>query len=194
MKLEQDPIITEGPSLIFTLKRLFRVVAQAVNTNVDAASSGAAAAVVLAAPPGMVGTFLGPAAPSGWLKANGAAISRTVYAALFAQYGTTFGVGNGTTTFNLPDLRGEFPRFTDDLRGVDPGRGVGSWQGEAILSHNHSLPIWTSEYEAAGYGLSLSSSFLNRVLVGGGSVVASNYSGGPETRPRNVALLACVKY
>lgn len=46
--------------------------------------------------------FAGAGVPDGWIEANGAAVSRTVYAALFARVGTTFGVGDGSTTFNLP--------------------------------------------------------------------------------------------
>ena len=63
--------------------------------------------------------------PTGWLKCNGAAISRTAYAKLFAAIGTVFGAGDGFTTFNLPDLRGEFVRGWDDGRGVDGGRAFG---------------------------------------------------------------------
>ena len=59
-------------------------------------------------PSGAVQYFALKSAPSGWIKADGTAISRTTYAALFAAIHTTFGVGNGSTTFNLPDLRGEF--------------------------------------------------------------------------------------
>jgi len=76
-------------------------------------------------------------APAGYLKANGAAISRTVYADLFSAIGTTYGAGDGVTTFNLPDLRGEFLRGWDDGRGVDGGRALGSWQGDALGLHNH---------------------------------------------------------
>lgn len=79
-------------------------------------------------PSGAVMTFAMNTAPTGWLKANGAAVSRTTYAALFSAIGTTFGVGNGSTTFNLPDLRGEFMRGWDDGRGVDSGRAFGSAQ------------------------------------------------------------------
>lgn len=49
------------------------------------------------------------APPAGWLACDGSAVSRSTYAALFAAIGTTFGVGNGTTTFNIPDMRGRFP-------------------------------------------------------------------------------------
>ena len=59
--------------------------------------------------------------PTNFLKADGAAVSRTTYAALFTAIGTTFGVGDGTTTFNVPDLRGEFMRGWDDSRGIDNG-------------------------------------------------------------------------
>ena len=58
---------------------------------------------------GEVRMFAGPSAPSGWLTCDGSAVSRATYAALFAVIGTTFGSGNGSTTFNLPDLRGRLP-------------------------------------------------------------------------------------
>lgn len=77
-------------------------------------------------------------APPFSLKANGAAVSRSAYAKLFARIGTRFGVGDGFTTFNLPDLRGEFLRGWDDGRGVDGGRELGSSQSGAIQSHAHS--------------------------------------------------------
>lgn len=56
--------------------------------------------------PGVVADFAGAAAPSGWLLCDGAAVSRSTYAALFAAIGTAWGVGDGSTTFNVPDLRG----------------------------------------------------------------------------------------
>ncbi|WP_228368206.1 phage tail-collar fiber domain-containing protein, partial [Klebsiella pneumoniae] len=62
------------------------------------------------APAGAVVHFARTTAPAGWLKANGTAVSRTAYAALFAAIGTTYGAGDGFNTFNLPDLRGEFIR------------------------------------------------------------------------------------
>ena len=61
-------------------------------------------------PTGTVAYIAASSAPGGWLKCNGAAVSRTTYAALFAAIGTTFGAGDGSTTFKLPDLRGEFVR------------------------------------------------------------------------------------
>lgn len=87
---------------------------------------------------GMTGLFSTPNAPMGWLKENGAAVSRTVYARLFAKIGTRFGAGDGVNTFNLRDSRGLFPRFLDDGRGIDPGRQLGSNQADEIRSHNHT--------------------------------------------------------
>jgi microcystin-dependent protein len=62
-----------------------------------------------AAPSGLVCAFGGAVAPTGWLLCNGAAVSRTTYATLFAVVGTTYGAGDGTTTFNVPNLQGRFP-------------------------------------------------------------------------------------
>ena len=86
------------------------------------------------APAGTEVMFAGPLAniPVGWLLEDGSTISRTTYARLFAAIGTTYGAGNGTTTFALPDARGEFIRAMDNGRGVDPGRALGSAQGDAI--------------------------------------------------------------
>lgn len=88
---------------------------------------------------GKVAAFAMSVAPTGWVKANGAAVSRTAYANLFAQIGTTYGAGDGSTTFNLPDYRGEFLRGFDDGRGVDTGRVLGSFQADSFASHAHGV-------------------------------------------------------
>lgn len=62
------------------------------------------------APTGTVLPFAGSTAPEGWLLCQGTAINRTTYATLFAVISTTYGTGDGSTTFNLPDMRGVFPR------------------------------------------------------------------------------------
>lgn len=87
---------------------------------------------------GVLGYFWATSAPAGWLKANGAAVSRTTYAALFARIGTSAGAGDGSTTFNLPDMRGEFARGLDDGRGVDAARVLGSAQSSQNASHTHT--------------------------------------------------------
>jgi phage-related tail fiber protein len=138
-------------------------------------------------------------APAGWLKANGAAVSRTTYADLFAAIGTVFGNGNGTTTFNVPELRGEFLRSWADGRSVDTGRVFGSAQGDAIRNI-------TGEFRTGAAASGFVGAFEAGANVGriGGSLDLS----GPrvefdasnvvptaaENRVRNVALLACIKY
>lgn len=87
---------------------------------------------------GQVAYFARSTAPLGWLKANGALISRTTYAGLFAAIGTTWGAGDGSTTFALPDLRGTFIRGWDDARGLDTSRAFGSFQDHGVESHTHT--------------------------------------------------------
>lgn len=71
---------------------------------------------------GMLMPYAGATAPSGWLLCYGQAISRTTYADLFAALGTTYGVGDGSTTFNLPDLRGRTIAGQDDMGGASANR------------------------------------------------------------------------
>lgn len=146
---------------------------------------------------GEVSFFARNSAPDGWLKANGAAVSRTVYADLFAAIGTTFGAGNGTTTFNLPDLRGEFIRGWDDSRGVDSGRVFGSVQTDAIQDHNHTIPEDTLG-SGAGSFRSVPGGTPYNYGAGGGRITSllagSSFRSAAETRPRNIALLACIKF
>ena len=96
------------------------------------------AAPVDSTPTGSVIAFAGASAPTGWLMCNGDAVSRTTYAALFSTLGSTYGAGDGSTTFNLPDLRGEFVRGLDGGRGVDSGRTLGSAQSGQNASHSHT--------------------------------------------------------
>nr|DAX31258.1 MAG TPA: tail collar fiber protein [Caudoviricetes sp.] len=135
-------------------------------------------------PSGAVLYFAGQTAPSGWLKANGAAVSRTAYAALFAAIGTTYGAGDGRSTFNLPDLRGEFIRGWDDGRGIDRGRVFGSAQSDELKAHTHGgVPQRTGDNDRGG-----TSSWFSIDGIG-----QTESFGGSETRPRNIALLACIK-
>jgi microcystin-dependent protein len=211
---------------------------------------------------GAVSAFAMSVAPSGWLKANGAAISRTSFARLFSVIGTTFGAGDGSTTFNLPDMRGEFLRGFDDSRGVDTstialvcntlnasltiecqdgtsglfvgmtvtGTGIapntvitglsrtaiavnnfttatnagitltfsqtrtfGSSQADMIKRHEHFLGQQANIVNGASPTTATivdydSASFANRYLLN------TEYFGGLETRPRNIALLYCIKF
>ena len=140
-------------------------------------------------------------APTGYLKANGDAVSRTTYATLFAAIGTLYGGGDGSTTFNVPDLRGEFIRGFDDSRGVDSGRAMGSSQAEMIGPHNHGIndPGHNHSY-SGGDRQNLESGGQSQPVSQGGNTTGSQTTGitinnnsGTENRPRNVALLACIK-
>ena len=160
-------------------------------------------------PSGAVLYFAGPTAPAGWLKANGAAVSRTAYAALFAAIGTTYGAGDGSTTFNLPDLRGEFIRGWDDGRGIDRGRVLGSAQGDAIRNITGSIDTGShngqqlfDEATATG-ALAISrrqwKKWTGDSGDGGNNPAAFDFDASrvvptaAENRPRNIALLACIK-
>ncbi|OFJ42671.1 phage tail protein [Pseudomonas koreensis] len=87
---------------------------------------------------GMVAAFDMHNAPKGWLKRNGANVSRHTYSDLFAVLGTRHGAGNGRTTFNIGDSRGLFIRALDDGAGRDPNRGLGTFQQTQNLSHSHT--------------------------------------------------------
>lgn len=134
---------------------------------------------------GSIHFFASSSAPVGFLKANGAAISRTTYAALFSKIGTLYGAGNGSTTFNVPDLRGEFIRGWDEGRGVDSGRALGSWQGDEFKSHTHKFTRENARGSGSAGSEDGRSSFYTSTTAA---------TGGDETRPRNVAFAAYIKY
>lgn len=154
--------------------------------------------------PGDIKIIAQSTAPAGFLKCNGAAISRTSYAALFAIIGTRFGSGDGSTTFNLPDLRGEFVRGWDDGRGVDSGRTLGSAQLDQSQGHWHKVhgrsgfTVNNGGFTIAMDTTSGSSADANSSLVYAGTIISDGVNGTPrvgsETRARNVALLFCIKY
>jgi len=136
---------------------------------------------------GYVLPFATSIVPSGYLECNGSALSRTAYADLFAVLGTTYGVGDGSTTFNIPDLRGEFIRGYDNGRGIDNGRVIGTWQVDELKSHKHNYI--GSRHVYGGYGNP------GNAAVEGTSIIGSTDSvGGTETRPRNIAMMYCIKY
>ena len=183
---------------------------------------------------GRIGTFAMATPPAGWFRANGAAVSRTVYSALFAKIGTTYGAGDGVSTFNLPDPRGKFIRVLDDGRGIDAGRVLGSYQADEIRSHNHSGSAANAGGHAhtaysdtqgahnhtidrgrgeedtqnpanpggalGGYAdvTSTAGAHAHNITVNAAGdhnhVITVGYTGGAETRPQNIAFLACIKY
>lgn len=117
---------------------------QVLTVGASDSLSWATPASASATPSGAVMAFAMNSPPTGWLKCNGAAVSRATYSDLFTAIGTTFGVGDGSTTFNVPDLRGEWVRGWADDRAVDTGRVFGSAQSEMIGPHNHGASSSTS--------------------------------------------------
>jgi len=153
---------------------------------------------------GEIAFFCLSSAPPGFLKANGAEISRGAYASLFSAIGTTFGAGDGSTTFNLPDLRGVFARGWADDGSIDSGRIFGSSQLDAMQGHYHS-PI--SNNIGGATATNTITAPLTSTGGGVGSPLVGTFAGAPasdgtngiprtdiETRPINLALLACIKY
>jgi microcystin-dependent protein len=158
----------------------------------DAAAArflSAAGTFAAAVPVGSITMYAANTAPTGWLECSGAAVSRTTYAGLFTAIGTVFGVGDGSTTFNLPDMRGEFARGWDNSRGIDPARAFGSAQAGAIEAHVHSVTP-PSANDDTGSGLTTTGT--------GGAETITPYNtastGGTETRPRNIALMFIIKF
>ncbi len=159
-------------------------------------------------PTGAIMDFMGSTPPQGWLKANGALVSRATYPDLWAYAqasgllitdaawvaGATgnFSTGDGSTTFRLPDLRGEFRRGWDDGRGLDAARVIASVQAEQIGRHQHDANGMTNRNTVSGGS--------DQVLIKNATVNALtnavNNTGtglGAENRPRNVAVLVCIK-
>jgi len=122
--------------------------------------------------------------PNGYLYCNGSAISRADYSELFSAIGTTYGTGNGTTTFNIPDLRGIFPRGA----GTNPSNAantttMGNRQLDDFKSHNHtSTPI-----QVGGGTFTTSGNYLGQ---NGPSAAGpgTQSTGGTETRPANLGV------
>lgn len=136
----------------------------------------------------------GTAAPTGSLICNGSAISRTTYASLFAVIGTTYGVGDGSTTFNLPnEVTGN--RFR---RAAGGSLSVGTIQEDELESHTHTL---TGDFQA-GNAVNDDGNYSNLAAGDGGTPLARDFTsnnyidsyGGDETRPKNIAYLPCIWY
>lgn len=138
--------------------------------------------------------------PVGYLECNGAAVSRTAYATLFSIIGIIYGAGDGSTTFNLPDLRGEFIRGWDHSKGTDVSRAIGTFQNHSIQNHEHDLPTNTSPV-GSGRAAMIDDTGVN--TQGNASLQTGryfSYANGPsgnytiETRPRNFAMMPIIKY
>jgi len=162
-------------------------------------------------PSGMIMPFAGTSAPTSWLACNGAAISRSTYATLYNAIGTTWGTGDGSTTFNVPDLRGMFLRGTGtNATGSSSGAvgpSVGTYAADTYLNHSH-----TATSTDSGHTHSINSTGPNGAGGGGlpgfgtgttystntgtaniTTTVATSTTGGTETKPKNYGVLYIIK-
>lgn len=147
-------------SLFTWLKDLYYAVCAALDDLTEAVAGAGI-------PVGITSAYAGSVAPDGWLLCTGGAVSRTTYAALFAVLGTTYGSGDGATTFNLPDLRGRVVGALDNMGGTDANRlnnsmhtfrttlgGAGGASTHTLAttelaSHTHGIPIYPNSYSGA---------------------------------------------
>lgn len=128
---------------------------------------------------------------AGWLLMSGQAVSRTTYAALFSIFGTSFGAGNGTTTFNIPDCRGLHPRMVDLGRGFDPGRAPWSYQADDIKSHSHAVNLQPlNSNSTSGWGKIATG---NEPPEGTMNPLTTNLTGITENRVKTIAMYWFVK-
>ena len=136
-------------------------------------------------PIGSVSAF-SASVPSGWIDCDGSAISRTSYASLFSEIGTLYGVGDGSTTFNIPDLRGEFIRGYDNGRGVDSARVLGSSQPATAIRDqaNNNLGVAINNGENP----------VTSTVPYGGVNPTANRGVFYDVKPRNIAMIFCIKY
>ena len=172
---------------------------------------------------GSVVSFALETPPVGWLECDGSDVSRTTYADLFAKIGVSYGAGDGSNTFGLPDLRGQFVRGWDHGAGQDPdaasrtdrgdgttGDAVGTLQGDQMQGHTHSDSGHShgSRVALGNLNAPVPAGSLNELSANGSTGTASANLGNPvdagtgdgaprygiETRGKNVALMYCIKH
>lgn len=129
-------------------------------------------------PLGTINAFGGSTAPEGWLLCQGQAISRTDYADLFAVIGTNFGAGDGSTTFNLPDMREAAPvgAGTNATNTIETHNAVnlGAFQDDQVQSHEHNVaPIENENFKFYTFN---DSGTYNVNYVGGAAIFAGYHA------------------
>lgn len=153
---------------------------------------------------GMIAPFGMASPPTGWLACDGSAVARAgagTYAALFAVLSTTWGVGDGSTTFNVPDLEGAF------LRGVGTSTGftqdhtttLAQFEDDQVQTHWHGLKGKATGLDVGAnyWNIFTSLSGPTHDIASSGSLTASSANEGrmgTETRPNNIGVQYCIKY
>ena len=162
---------------------------------------------------GAVAPFATASCPSGWLLTDGSAISRTTYAALFSKINTIYGVGNSTTTFNIPDYRGKFLRMIDGGTGRDPDLSTRTAMGTGVLPTNKVGSVQTDATQRFTGAVNSSRMQIDSAsgafyIISGSSRHDSglssngrlNYNNSlvnrtsSEDRPKNAYVIYCIKY
>jgi microcystin-dependent protein len=158
---------------------------------------------LLRVPAGCVMPFAGAAPPDGWLLCYGQAVSRTSYSDLFAAIGTTYGAGDGSTTFNLPDLRGRVAAGKDDMGGSAAGRLTSAVSGATLGASGgeQSHVLSTAEIPAHNHGVNDPGHGHNapggRIVIGDASILnqswysyadGSNISPGTSANGSNISI------
>lgn len=218
VKQDRDLVIKTNETTILTINdanatSTVPVVLPGVPTTTLQAATKGYVDGLTGSPAGIIMAFGGTAAPTGFLACDGSAVSRTTYAALFTAIGTTWGAGNGSTTFNVPDLRGAFLRGSGTSL-LDPSspRSVGSFQAEAYASHSHSNSLSDPGHSHTVFGdtqggfATGTAGSITRIATftpydrsgttssqGTGISISNALSGGAETRPDNYAILYIIK-
>lgn len=202
------PLLDEGSAKDLTIKMFIEV------SNSDSIVLKVDDSVVLATrnfvqnelkkivPAGVVFPFATNVVPDGFLECNGTAISRTVYEELFSKIGTTYGAGNGSTTFNIPDIRDRFPRGRSSTRAVGlkeedairniTGSSNSGLAGAVVGSSTHGAITQFSEID-------------NLMIIGSGNYPNKTRSyiyfdaskvvpTADENRPKAITLMFCIKY
>ena len=163
------------------------------NTGTAWEKVNSSASTIPGAPIGSIITMGSTAVPAGYLYCDGSAISRTTYDDLFSSIGTTYGTGDGSTTFNLPDYRGYFLRGQDDGRALDPdaatrtgGDAVGSTQTDEFKSHTHDQQRGAAAWPTNSGAVKSDATSIVQT--------PTSATGGNETRPVNISVRYCIKF
>ena len=152
-----------------------------------------------AVPVGAVMAFPTGIVPPGFLELDGSVQSTATYPDLAAYLGTTFNKGDeGVGNFRLPESRGEFLRGWDHGRGVDSGRNFGTYQADDFKAHNHppanNRPgFMTNEFPTVQAYHAAASGGPQSYSGEGQQIATTGNRGGTETRPRNLAVMWCIK-
>jgi microcystin-dependent protein len=177
---------------------------------------GSQSIALLTLPAGTLVDYAGTVEPSGWLLCDGRAVSRTVYASLFSALGTAYGTGDGSTTFNIPDFRGRFARYMDNMgtaQGAasrDTGRVLGAAQTQATAKNGLTNSSSSASVDTGAIrlvGASTATTFasgaagaieyspnqrINTNIISG-TASAQTITGDTETRPINLSCNKLIK-